>query len=818
MEPENAAPYYLAMEPDDINTYANQTGNVITICHSLGKTTSPGVFFHSKVLDFAYPLLLFQMALATAVILSLSRILKLFGLPLYVSQFLGGLLLGPSLLGQIFKNYLDIVFPLKGFILLDVLASFAYMFHFFIIGVQIDPWIIKKINKHTFSIGFFTVTLPMVVSTGCAVFLGSFLTEAEAKSLPVVALVESVLSFPMIAFFLAELGILNSEFGGVALCSSVISTLCSFCVTTISVLVHQSAGEILNSLGTVCSAILFAVAIFVTRPALMWMIRRNPDGQPLKENYIIVLLLCVCVTGICSHAMGLHIHYGPLILGIILPAGPPVGTTVMERLYPITTWMFMPIFFVKTGLVINVFNIKMKNYLLVQSIALVGAIGKFMGAFLVSLLCELPVRDAICLGLVMNFQGVVELGLFKLMKKTKAIDNESFTVLCVFMVLVTSGVTPIIRALYDPTRRYVVCKKRTVMHSKLETELRALVCIHDQESVPATINILEALNPTKQSPLSVYMLHLVELAGRANPLLIHHNLTKCNSSSDVCASDRIVKAFGYFEQNSQGLVAVFPFTAISPIKTMHEDLLSIAFHRKTSLVIVPFYKSFSADGGVESAKNSIKITNQNVLDKAPCSVAILVDRGLLKMPRFISESWCEYRVAVLFLGGSDDHEALAIGGRMAGHPSVHLTVIRLLENCNDARKTRLDNKVMNMFRSSMENNYRVTYMEEMVMDGTGTVSVIRSLESQYELIMVGRNHDKQSPLVSGLTVWDEQMELGAVGDVLASVDFMGSTTILVVQQHNNVYTENQMKHMGYFSNQNQEEEDEEVDMTIHRIL
>ncbi|KAK3183841.1 hypothetical protein Dsin_031127 [Dipteronia sinensis] len=488
----------------------------------------------------------------------------------------------------------------------------------------------------------------------------------------------------------------------------------------------------------------------------------------------------------------------------------------------------------------------MKNSLIVQSIALIGAIGKFMGAFLVSLLCELPARDAICLGLVMNFQGVLELGLFKLVKKTKvsmfrlnsiehyltitndvlpekasssffsnglqAIDNESFTVLCVFTVLVTGGVTPIIRALYNSSRRYVVCKKRTVMHSKLETELRALVCIHDQESVPAAINILEALNPTKQSPLSVYMLHLVELAGRANPLLIHHNLTKCNSSSDVSASDRLVKIFGYFEQSSQGLVSVFPFTAISPIKTMHEDLLSIAFHRKTSLVIVPFYKSFCADGRVESAKNSIKITNQNVLDKAPCSVAILVDRGLLKMPRSIFESWDEYRVAVLFLGGSDDHEALAIGGRMAGHPSVHLTVIRLLENCN------VDNRVMNMFRSRMEDNYRVTYKEEMVMDGTGTVSVIRSLESQYELVMVGRNHDKQSPLVSGLTVWDEHIELGAVGDVLASADFMGSTTILVVQQHNNVYTENKMKHMGYFSNQNQEEEDEEEDMTIHRIL
>ncbi|KAK3183842.1 hypothetical protein Dsin_031128 [Dipteronia sinensis] len=363
MEPEGAAPYYLAMEPCDITTYANQTGNVTTICHSLGKISSSGVFFHSKGSRFCIPSFVVsndfghcchslslqnpQVFRPTSLRLPILSKFSLFCCRKYVFHlrnataliaslgffvYQGGLLLGPSLLGQIFKSYLNIVFPLKGFILLDVLASFAFMFHFFIIGVQMDPWIIKKINKHTFSIGFFTVMLPMVVSTGCAVFLGGFLTEAEAKSLPVVAQVESVLSFPMIAFFLAELGILNSQFGGVALCSSLVSTLCSFCVITISVLVHQSAGEKEKLLGTICSAILLAVAIFVTRPAFMWMIRQNPDGEPLKENYIIVLLLGVCVTGICGHAMGLHIHLGPLILGIILPAGPPVGTTVMERL------------------------------------------------------------------------------------------------------------------------------------------------------------------------------------------------------------------------------------------------------------------------------------------------------------------------------------------------------------------------------------------------------------------------------------------------------------------------------------------------------
>ncbi|KAL5793431.1 hypothetical protein ACOSP7_002025 [Xanthoceras sorbifolium] len=807
------------MEPDDIATYANLT-NSTTFCFHLGKIYSTGVFLGSNPLEYSYPLLLLHMTLSSGVIILVSSILKFLGQPLFVSQFLGGLILGPSFLGQTFPNYSNTIFPLKSFILLDSLATFAYMFHFFLIGVQMDASIIKKVNKHTFSIGFFAVTWPLISSTVIAFFLGSFLTEAEAYLLPAIAQAESVLTFPMIAYFLAELRILNSEFGQVALSASMVSSLISFCVTTTALLSSQSAGEKIRMLETMCLTFVFAVAIWVVRPAFMWMIRLNPVGEPLKESYTVVIFLAVFVTGVCSHALGLHFYFGPFILGLILPAGPPVGSTLMERLYPITTWVFLPLFFVKTGLVIDVFSINLKSFLIVQGIALTAAIGKFMGAFSFSLLGQLRARDAICLGLVMNFQGILELGLFKLMKENKVLDNQSFTAMCIFMVLITGGVTPIIKTLYDPSRRYLVCKKRTVMNLRPDTELRALVCIHDQESVPVAINLLDALNPTKQSPITIYMIHLVELAGRANPLLIHHKLTKC-SSSTASASDRIVKAFRYFEQSSHGLVSVSPYTAISPIKTMHDDLCSIALHRKTSLVIVPFYKRFRADGRVESAKQAIKITNQNVLNKAPCSVAILIDRGLLKMSRSISESWYEYRVAVLFLGGADDCEALTIGARMAGHPCVHLTLIRLLENNNVAnddateKKTKLDNQVVNIFRTTMEDNYRVTYREKMVMDGSGTVVVIRSLQSQFELIIVGRNHDNQSPLISGLTVWNEHTELGEVGDVLASADFMGSTTILVVQQHNNVRTDNPSNHMEYSSNHNQVESEAE-DMPIHR--
>ena len=399
------------------------------------------------------------------------------------------------------------------------------------------------------------------------------------------------------------------------------------------------------------------------------------------------------------------------------------------------------------------------------------------------------------------------------------IDNEAFVIICISIVIVMGAITPMINYLYDPSRRYMVYKRRTVMHLRPDSELRILVCIHDQENVPTIINLLEALNPSKRSPLSIYLLHLIELVGRANPLLIAHELTE-RPTSKASPSKLIVNAFRYYEHINHGVVTVFPFTAISHCKTMHDDVCSLALDKRTSLIIVPFYKDIHANGAMGSHKKTIRILNNNVLDKAPCSIAILVDHGNQKTTRPILTTWSSYRVVVLFLGGADDWEALALGARMAGHPNISLTVIRFLENesvtSGNEEERKLDSEVVSEFRLSMAGNYHVMYIEEVVTDGTGTISVIRSMENNYELILVGRRHDRRSPLISGLVDWNEQVELGAIGEVLTSADFLGNTTILVVQQQTNIVNDGNNNNMETFGEQNVLEDDAE-DMPIHRI-
>ncbi|KAK9289821.1 hypothetical protein L1049_007981 [Liquidambar formosana] len=141
---------------------------------------------------------------------------------------------------------------------------------------------------------------------------------------------------------------------------------------------------------------------------------------------------------------------------------------------------------------------------------------------------------------------------------------------------------------------------------------------------------------------------------------------------------------------------------------------------------------------------------------------------------------------MVFLGGPDDREALAYATRMAEHPTIRLTVLRIIavgEHSDNLTEKRLDMNAINDFRISTIDKKRIVYKEEGVTGAAGTTRVVTSLDTDdYELILVGRRHDSESPLVNGLAEWKEIEELGVIGDMLGSSDFKSKASVLVVQQ------------------------------------
>ncbi|KAA8539524.1 hypothetical protein F0562_026216 [Nyssa sinensis] len=329
----------------------------------------------------------------------------------------------------------------------------------------------------------------------------------------------------------------------------------------------------------------------------------------------------------------------------------------------------------------------------------------------------------------------------------------------------------LVRSIYDYSRIYAGYQKRNLLHSPDNGDLRILVCAHRQDDAWAAVKLLEASNPTKESPLVVCALNLVELVGRASPLLINHEFGQ-KMSATGSRSQNVIDIFKYYEKQNSGLVNVQALTAISMPKFMHHDICSLAFDRLASLIILPFHRKWNYQGKVILDSNIWRTINNDVLDMAPCSVGILLDRRKMQKST-VSLFSSANRVAIIFLGGDDDREALAYAKRMANSSEVQLTVVRVValdDATEDNWETMLDAEILKEVRFQCSLKSNMVYIEKGVKDGPDTALLVRSMEDAFDLILVGRRHRVDSPLLSGLTEWTELPELGAIGDLLASTD------------------------------------------------
>lgn len=179
-----------------------------------------------------------------------------------------------------------------------------------------------------------------------------------------------------------------------------------------------------------------------------------------------------------------------------------------------------------------------------------------------------------------------------------------------------------------------------------------------------------------------------------------------------------------------------------------------------------------------------------------------MDRGLGSVEK-ISRSYVSQNVAVIFIGGKDDREALAYAGRVARHPGVKLSVIRFLVDAdaeNAARRAgtyrisvaeqeeemRLDDECFAYFYERHVAGGHVAYVEKHLASSSETYSTLKSFEGQYALIIVGRGGGGRvnSVLTFGMNDWQQCPELGPIGDVLSGSEFSVRTSVLIIQQHN----------------------------------
>ncbi|XP_062181598.1 cation/H(+) antiporter 20-like [Phragmites australis] len=806
------------------------------------KTSSNGVWQGDDPLHFAFPLLILQALLILVLSRLLAFLLRPLRQPKVIAEIVAGILLGPSALGRN-KAYLRALFPPWSTPVLESVASLGLLFFLFLVGLELDLRSVRRSGRRAFAIAAAGISLPFACGVGVAFVLRRAIPGADqagyAPFLVFMGVALSITAFPVLARILAELKLLTTPIGETALAAAAFNDVAAWVLLALAVAIsgggHRS--PVVSLWVLLCGAAFVAAWMVVVKPAMSWVARRADAAGQGGDVWVAATLAGVLASGLATDTIGIHAIFGAFVFGLTVPKEGEFAGRVTERVEDLVSELLLPLYFASSGLKTDVATIRGgEAWAMLALVIGTACAGKIVGTFAVAMACGMSAREAVVLGVVMNTKGLVELIVLNIGRERKVLNEETFAILVLMALVTTFITTPTVMAIYKPART----AGRRLHHRKLQgpvpsapsspsasagasaatanaKELRVLACIHGGHDVPALINLIETIRGHTQPRrvVKLYILRMVELTERTSSILMARAARRNGvpflrpRRAGGPPHDQIDVAFDTYAQ--LGHVHVRAMTAVSALHTMHDDVAAVAEDKRVSLVVLPFHKHQTGHGeDVENLGPEWCAVNRRILREAPCSVAVLVDRGFGGGEQVSSEQ-VAHGVCVVFFGGPDDREALELAGRMAEHPGVQVTVVRFVDgkagseehaevtlrpsNTKNAdrnytfttavvdsrREKDLDDAAVAEFRQKMGSLVR---FEERVVVGNVIEEVVAIGKSrEYGLVVVGKGR-LPSQMVAQLAVRPaEHPELGPIGDALASSGHGVTSSVLVVQQH-----------------------------------
>ncbi|KAF9665308.1 hypothetical protein SADUNF_Sadunf16G0109300 [Salix dunnii] len=595
--------------------------------------------------------------------------------------------------------------------------------------MRMDIAVVKKCGKLSVVIGLASFVVPTVITIVMASYLRGFfkLDRDLHKEIYVMAVLISTSSFQVVFSILEDLKLLNSELGRLALSSSIISGLFSWSFSVFLANVNEA-----TSFGS-------------KKSIMLAQISRIPMVMVIVFTFRPIMSWMVRQT---PERQPLKQSYILIISTMVLLCG--FFWEINGHHY-----LFGPL----------ILGLATPNSPQLNS-SLMEKIGTFVDSFLVPcFLVDVGRRINLFLATFKLLAFVQVLIFISTLTKLAAIIVTSLYYRMPFRDALSLGIILNCKGFVD-TLLYNAANK----FEGLKTEFFSILVV---------TAMLQSVFVTLESPITIHVLKLKRLIEGTLPLFISHKLNNNSSSEKI---DSVGNAFYRFEQENRGLVTVQCFTSFAPCATMHDDVCTLAMENGASLVIVPFRRSDSP---------SLRAANRNILEKAPCSVALLINRG--NVDRYILSGRLTMKVCAVFIGGADDREMIAYAQRMSGYPNIRLTVLRLVsvdQTITDLIEKRRNLNMINEFSLNNNDCPRVSYKEEMVEQGNDTVRLLGAMCNDFDLIMVGRRHDPDCSQLMGLSEWGEiDQDLGVIGGIIASKDIECRASILVAQQQASVVEE-----------------------------
>lgn len=400
-------------------------------------------------------LFIFSLSILLLIAIIFGRFALFLRVPKVIGELVGGIVLGPTVLGFFYPNIQYWLFnsSIPALQARDALIKLGAIFLLFIIGLEINLPQVKEFKKTILLISVFGAAIPFILGFfSVFAFPGvwGYSPIGNKWLLPLfMGTALSISALPVIARILKDLGVLKNKVGFIILGAATIDDIVGWTLFT-AIVANFSFEKTASTNPTVAVIGIMAMFVFtvtvgrkIAEKLLAWCNKKD-DGNSLSIGLIIAIVL---LSSALAEKIGVHAIFGAFLAGIAF-SGNESNKIHTSRL---VNYFFSPLYFVSVGLQVNF--LKHFDLVLVLIIIAIATFGKISGAFIGSRISKLNNKEALAVGFGMNARGAVGIILFVAAYQAKLIDERIFTALIVMAMATTIISGPFMKMFFSQNEK-----------------------------------------------------------------------------------------------------------------------------------------------------------------------------------------------------------------------------------------------------------------------------------------------------------------------------------------------------------------------------
>jgi Kef-type K+ transport system membrane component KefB len=394
--------------------------------------------------NHSLPVLLMQITIIILFARALGWICQKIGQPSVIGEILAGIALGPSLIGYHYPEFTNFIFPVESLGNLHLISQLGLILFMFVVGMELDLKTINKKVNDALVISHTGIIVPFTLGVGLSYFLYENFAPQKVSFLPFalfMGIAMSIAAFPVMARIVQERGLYKQKIGALIITTAAIDDITAWCLLAVIIAIVK-AGSFISSLYTVALAIGYIIIMIkLIRPFLKRIGDLHNTNDSLSKPIVAVFFVTLLLSAYATEIIGIHPLFGAFMAGVIMPQDKKFRHNFIQKVEDISTVLFLPLFFVYTGLRTEIGLLNNVHLWTVAAIVCgLAVIGKFLGSALSARFLGQSWRNSLMIGSLMNTRGLMELVALNIGYDLGVLSPEIFAMF-VIMALTTTLMT-----------------------------------------------------------------------------------------------------------------------------------------------------------------------------------------------------------------------------------------------------------------------------------------------------------------------------------------------------------------------------------------